>query len=93
MQYNSNFLRKLIATSSIYLACKIEEEKLKLRDIINVCYRTLHPELEPLDLNEKYRLIRESVTQTELLIARKLSFKLEFDLPHKVAITNLLIKI
>lgn len=81
---------KLIATASIYLACKIEEERIKLRDIINVCYRTLHTDLEPLDLNEKYRLIRESVTQTELLIARKLAFKLEFDHPHKVAIISYL---
>lgn len=80
--YSINY--KLIATSSIYLACKIEEEKTKLRDIINVCYRTIHSDLDPLELNEKYRLIRESVVQTELLIARKLSFKLEFDHPHKV---------
>jgi hypothetical protein len=75
---------KLIATASIYLGCKIEEEKIKLRDIINISYRTLHPDFEPLELDETYRLLRESVVQTELLIARKLAFKLEFEHPHKV---------
>jgi hypothetical protein len=78
------YITKLIATASIYLGCKIEEEKVKLRDIINVSYRTLHPDLPPLELNETYRLLRESVVQTELLIARKLAFKLEFEHPQKV---------
>lgn len=73
------------------MSCKIEEEKVKLRDIINVCYRTLHSDLEPLELNEKYRILRESVVQTELLIARKLAFKLEFDHPHKVILFEFLI--
>ena len=73
------------------MSCKIEEEKVKLRDIINVCYRTLHSDLEPLELNEKYRILRESVVQTELLIARKLAFKLEFDHPHKVILFKFLI--
>ncbi len=80
------FFFQLIATSSIYLAIKIEEEeeRIKLRDIINVCFQTRHPEQNPLELDEKYWSLRNSVTHCELLIVRMLSFKLEFDHPHKV---------
>lgn len=74
----------LVATSCIFLSIKVEEQdSIQLRDIINVCYRTRHPELEPLELDEKYWSLRNSVTQTELYIVRVLGFKLEFNHPHK----------
>lgn len=71
-------------TGSIYLACKVEEEEtIKLRDIINVCYRDLHPDLEPLEISEKYWSLRNSIVQTELFISRVLSFEFDFEHPHK----------
>lgn len=74
----------LVATSCLFLSIKVEEqEQIKLRDIINVCYRTKHPHLAPLELNEQYWSLRNSVTQNELFIARVLGFKLEFDHPHQ----------
>lgn len=79
----SDFDPYLIATASIYLACKIEEDEIKLRDILNVCYRTLHPQLDSLQIGEMYWSLRNSIIHTELLIVRMLSFKLEFDHPHK----------
>lgn len=75
---------QLIATTSIYLASKIEEDPIKLRDIINVSYATLHPELEHLQLDDKYQALKNSVLQTELVIVRELSFDLAFEHPHKV---------
>ncbi len=78
----------MIATSCIYLASKIEEDQLKLRDILNVCYKTVHSNLEPLQLDEKYWALRTSVIQTELLIVRVLSFELDFEHPHKVSEFN-----
>ena len=71
-------------TASIYLASKVEEDDVKLRDIINVCYRGLHPDLMPLEISEKYWSLRNSIVQTELLIARVLSFEFDFEHPHKV---------
>ena len=77
---------KLIATASIYLSIKVEEEDhIKLRDIINVVFRTKHPNLIPLEINEQYWALRNSVIQTELLLVRMLSFKLEFEHPHKAS--------
>jgi hypothetical protein len=81
---SSNFDPYLICTASIFLACKIEEEEgCKLRDIINVCYRGLHPDLEPLEINDKYVALRLSVVHTELFITRVLSFEFDFEHPHK----------
>ena len=76
----------MIATASIYLSIKVEEEDhIKLRDIINVAFRTKHPDLNPLEINEQYWSLRNSVIQTELLLVRVLSFKLEFEHPHKAS--------
>lgn len=75
-----------MATSCLFLAIKVEEQDtIRLRDILNVCYRTRHPDKPPLDLSDKYWSLRNSVTQTELLIVRALGFKLDFDHPHKVS--------
>jgi len=77
------FDQYLVATACIYLSIKCEEqENIKIRDILNVCYNTLHP--EALELDEKYWTLRTSITQTELLIVRTLGFKLDFIHPHKV---------
>ena len=74
----------------MYLASKIEEQEIRLRDIINVTYRTLHggggggPDLPMLEVDEKYWTLRTSVVQIELLVVRVLSFELDFQHPHKV---------
>lgn len=85
----SDFDPYLIATSSIYLANKVEEQNIKLRDIINICYRTLHPDKEILNIDDKYWSIRKSVIQIELLIVRCLEFKLDFEYPHKYLLVYL----
>ena len=79
-------INKLIAASSIYMAGKIEEKEVKIRDVINVTYRTLHPDKPLLEIGDVYLSLRYSVVQMELLIARVLSFKLEFEHPHKVGL-------
>ncbi len=75
---------KLIVASSIYLGCKIEEEHVKLRDIVNVCYNTLHVNKPPLELDETYIKLRNSVITCEFLLARVLGFNFKFNQPHKV---------
>ncbi len=39
---------QLIATTALYLAGKVEEQHLKLRDVINVCHRWLSTRMEKL---------------------------------------------
>ena len=71
------------------MASKVEEEHVKLRDIVNVCYRTLHPKEPPLEICDKYWQLRNSITQCELLLVRVLEFKLNFDHPHKYLLNYL----
>ncbi|RUS84069.1 hypothetical protein EGW08_008181 [Elysia chlorotica] len=73
----------LIGVTCLSLACKIEEQNVRLRDIINVCYRTLHKNKAPLEIGDTFWQLRESVTQCELYLLRALKFKVVFDHPHK----------
>lgn len=80
------FLFQLVAMTSIYMAGKIEEEELKIRNVINVCYRTFYHDRPPLELDDTFWALRQSIIQTELVIVRVLSFHLVFNHPHKVII-------
>ncbi|CAH1784858.1 unnamed protein product [Owenia fusiformis] len=73
----------MVATTSLYLAGKIEEEHLKLRDVINVCYRTLNKDEPPLEIGETYWTLRDGVVNFELFMMRVLKFQVKFIHPHK----------
>jgi len=69
------------------LAGKIkDDDTVKIRDVINVAYSTLNRGSAPLDLNDEYWAMRDAIVQAELLITRTLSFDLNIELAHKVAI-------
>uniref|UniRef100_A0A1B0GC76 Cyclin-Q n=1 Tax=Glossina morsitans morsitans TaxID=37546 RepID=A0A1B0GC76_GLOMM len=73
----------LIAASSLYMASKIKDDQIKIRDVINVTHNLLNRNASPLDLGEEYFSIRDAIVQAELLIARTLKFDLCFEQPHK----------
>jgi len=73
----------LIAGTCIYLAGKVEDDHLKLRDVINIVYSTLHRTLEPLALGDEYWNIRDAIVQTELFVLRMVGFQARFQHPHK----------
>uniref|UniRef100_A0A8C4Q844 Cyclin-Q n=1 Tax=Eptatretus burgeri TaxID=7764 RepID=A0A8C4Q844_EPTBU len=73
----------LVALACIYLSGKLEEQHVRLRDIINVGYRCLHRDAQPLDLGPRYWELRDSLVQCEFLVLRVLGFKLTFDHPHR----------
>lgn len=73
----------LVAMSAIYLAGKVEEQHLRTRDIINVCYRYLNPGSDPLEVDGKFWELRDSIVQCELLMLRLLHFRVSFSHPHK----------
>ncbi len=50
--------------------------------------RILHPDKLPLEIGEKYWILRDSVQYCELFILRVLDFQVSFDSPQKVCITN-----
>uniref|UniRef100_V9LH45 Cyclin-related protein FAM58A n=1 Tax=Callorhinchus milii TaxID=7868 RepID=V9LH45_CALMI len=74
----------LVAMAAIYLAGKVGEQHLRVRDIINVCHRSLCLGAEPLCLDAGFWEVRDSVVQCELLLLRILNFRVCFQLPHKV---------
>ncbi|XP_076447304.1 cyclin-Q-like [Babylonia areolata] len=73
----------LIGSTALYLAGKVEEQHLKLRDVINVCYKTLHRRKPPLMMDETFTALQESITSCELLVLRCLQFRVVFVHPHK----------
>lgn len=75
----------LIASSSLYLAGKIKDDPIKIRDVINVAHNTLNKCSNPLELGDEYWAMRDGIVQAELLIARMLKFDLNVVHPHKVS--------
>ncbi|XP_068223530.1 cyclin-Q [Palaemon carinicauda] len=72
----------LIGCTCLYLASKVEDDDIKIRDIINVGLNCVRRESPPLSL-DPYFALRDSLIQAELLLMRVLGFKLKIDLPHK----------
>lgn len=74
----------LVASSCLYLAGKIKDDPVKIRDVINVSHATLNRGATPLELGEEYWTLRDGIVQAELLITRMLKFDLGVVHPHKV---------
>lgn len=72
----------LIVATCIYLAGKAAEEHVKIRDVLNVTQRTIHPDKPPLEVGDKYWQYREAIVRCELFIIRVLGFNLRATLPH-----------
>lgn len=80
VQYDVN----LVAGAALSLASKAEEDRIYIRDIINVFYCTLNPNAEPLELDgDGLKLVSQSITGLEHLLSRCLSFRLIHDLAHR----------
>ncbi|XP_065167315.1 cyclin-Q [Atheta coriaria] len=79
----NNYDLFLIAASTLYLAGKIKDDTLKIRDIINVSHHTLHRHSGPLEIGEEYWNMRDAIVQAELLIMRILKFEVTITHPHK----------
>jgi hypothetical protein len=66
------------------LAGKVKDDALKIRDVMNVSYNTLHRGSQPLDLGDQYWSMRDAIVQAELLIMRMLKFQVTPVHAHKV---------
>lgn len=79
-----------IATGSLYLASKVNEDPVRLKDMINVSQVTLNKDEALNELgNEAWILsIRDSIVQCELFIMRVLHFDPSVELPHPVSLTR-----
>lgn len=72
-----------IAATAIYLATKVEEQHIRLRDVVNVCHRTQHPDKPYLELDNEFWKLRDTVASAELLMMRVLQFQVTVVHPHK----------
>lgn len=79
----ANYDCYLIAASTLYLAGKVKDDALKIRDIINVAHNTLHRGSSPLEIGDEYWNMRDAIVQAELLIMRILKFEVSIVHPHK----------
>jgi len=72
-----------VAATALYLATKVEEQHTRLRDIVNVCHHTRHPDLKHLELNRHFWDLRDTIASCELLMLRVLQFDVTYIHPHK----------
>lgn len=75
---------QLIASTCLYLAGKMKDDPLKIRDVMNVAYNTIHRGSQPLELGDQYWSMRDAIVQAELLIMRMLKFNATLIHPHRV---------
>lgn len=73
----------MIASSCLYLASKIKDDTVKIRDVINVAHSTINRNAAPLELGDEYWSMRDTIVQAELFITRVLKFDLTTVHPHK----------
>lgn len=73
----------MIASSCLYLAGKIKDDPVKIRDVINVAHGTLNRDSSPLELGDEYWSMRDTIVQAELFITRIVKFDLTTMHPHK----------
>lgn len=83
MQLSCDVCLQLIAASTLYLAGKVKDDTLKIRDIINVAHNTLNRGSSPLEIGDEYWNMRDAIVQAELLIMRMLKFEVSIVHPHK----------
>jgi len=78
-----NYDPYLIGAASIYLAGKVEDDQLRLRDVINVVHATLQRSNTTLLLGDEYWNIRDAIVQAELFLLRMVEFRVRILHPHK----------
>lgn len=77
---------QLIAASTLYLATKVKDEPVKIRDLVSVVHCTLNRTVEAPENDPDFWLIRDAIVQAELLITRMLKFEMNTTVhPHKVS--------
>ena len=85
---------QLIAAATIYLATKVKDEPVNIRDLVSVIHCTLNRTIEPPEKDREFWLIRDAIVQAELLVTRMLKFDLNSAVhPHKVNVVNVLLHI
>jgi len=74
----------LLGEALVLIASKTTEELRKVRDVVNVTFRMLHPSPHPpIEIDQKYKNHKDNILNYEQIILRNIGFSLNFELPHK----------
>ncbi|KAL6612534.1 hypothetical protein LY90DRAFT_697581 [Neocallimastix californiae] len=74
---------ELLCCTCLYLACKSNEVNRKIRDVINVGYRILHPEKKVLKIDDEFWKFCNSLVNSELILLRVLKFDVNTKLAYQ----------
>ena len=90
----TKFNVKRVAATSVFLACKLEENPRKLRDVVNVFHRMVRRrEGKSLDLMEyfsqRYEDEKQDLIRTERHMLREFGFCIHVEHPHKFVLNYL----
>ncbi|CAJ0569027.1 unnamed protein product, partial [Mesorhabditis spiculigera] len=74
-----------LATACIMVAAKSEEDSgIRIRDVVNVSHRILHPEKPPIEVDDSFWTLRRSLGRLEFVVLRELSFDTYMTHPHQL---------
>jgi hypothetical protein len=80
----------ILGEALVLIASKTTEELRKVRDVVNVTYRMLHPSPHPpIEIDQKYKSHKDNILNYEQIILRNIGFSLNFELPHKYMLNYL----
>lgn len=74
---------ELLCCTCLYLACKSNEVNRKIRDVINVGYKVLHPEEKTLKIDDSFWKFCNSLVNSELILLRVLKFDVNTKLAYQ----------
>ncbi|KAF0988091.1 hypothetical protein HZS_6042, partial [Henneguya salminicola] len=73
----------MISLVSIYLTSKIQEETIRLRDLINISYRYIHPDGGPPEIGKEYDVIKNDIIKCEFIVSKTLDYQFTYEHPYK----------
>uniref|UniRef100_A0A183V7V1 Cyclin-related protein FAM58A n=1 Tax=Toxocara canis TaxID=6265 RepID=A0A183V7V1_TOXCA len=73
-----------VACACVLLAAKVEEDqRVRIRDVVNVAHSVLHENEPILQIGEQLWAMREGIARMEYVVLRLLRFRLHVENPHK----------
>ena len=83
------FSLQLMACASLHISGKVEDDYIRLRDLINVSMTILRGLKEPLDIDSEYYATRDAIVEAELFLLRMINFQTTIEHPHKFLLHHL----
>ncbi|KAL3072256.1 hypothetical protein niasHT_033422 [Heterodera trifolii] len=73
-----------MASACVLVAGKVTNDaRINTRDVMNMAYSVLHPQMAPLEIGDLSYALREGLVEMELVVLRFLRFRLNFEHPHQ----------